>query len=105
MVFPLFNRLAHFRHVRKAVVGRRDAGNDAGRVVDEPLDDVRRDAEGGEAGRERPAQIVKRPAGHATCLVEIAFSFAVPGHDRRCLPLHMRPRGREDVWAVVDLRI
>jgi hypothetical protein len=50
VAFPFLGCRAHFRHVREAVVGGGDAGDDAGGVVDEALDDVRGDTKRGEAG-------------------------------------------------------
>ena len=61
MVLPRVDSRTHLVHVPKPIVDRGDAGDGARSVVQEALDDVRRDTERREISCERPAKIVKRP--------------------------------------------
>ena len=78
MARPEIERGAHLGLVTKTIVDPGNASEGVRRVIENPLDDVRRDTEPGETGGRCSAQIMQRPTRDAGVAVKFAFGFPEP---------------------------
>jgi hypothetical protein len=80
MMLPSVQGFAHFLEIAEAIVDTGDTSECARRVVENALDNMRRDLNLCHAGRNGAADVMQRPTGYATYIIKPPLGFAVPRH-------------------------
>jgi hypothetical protein len=80
MTLPSLQGFTHFIEIAEAIVDTGDTRECTGCVVENALDNMRRDLNLCHAGRNGAANVMRRPIGYAAYIIKPPLSFAVPRH-------------------------
>ena len=99
MLRPKFQGSSHLGQVTEATINAGHAAKGAGCVIENTLDNVRRDPEAGYAACNRPPQIVNAPVAGLTYSVQLTFPLresrdVLAGHSLHNAPSVQSARSR-----------